>query len=216
MAATIADTVEQFFVSYPTRHLDKNEILIFAGEAPDSVFYLTSGTVRQYDVTAGGDEVVLNVFKPGAFFPMSYAFNRTPNDYFFAAVESVRMHAAPIDDVLEFVRTNPDVLYDLLARVYRGTDGLLRRQVHLMGSSAAHRLLFEIVIACRRFGELRPDGAYTLRLKEVELAARAGLTRETVNRQMRALKQDKLVEVTPHALIIKNIDSLEKRLDDER
>lgn len=85
-----------------------------------------------------------------------------------------------------------------------------------MGGSAAHRLLFEIVIACRRFGELRLDGAYTLRLKEVELAARAGLTRETVNRQMRALKQDKLVEVTPHALIIKNIDSLEKRLDDER
>lgn len=214
MPTEVSTTITDFFAQYPAREFGKGEILIFAGEAPSGIFYLTAGSVRQYDVTSSGDEVVVNVFKPDAFFPMSYAMNRTPNDYFFAAAEPVEVRVAPIAATLDFVRGNPDVLFDLLARVYRGTDGLLRRQAYLMGAGAAERLLFELVTAARRFGKTQPDGSCLVNIKETELATRAGLTRETVNRQIHELKSRGFVHTSSDGLLIKDLDSLESKLHD--
>src|SRR5687767_2658077 len=133
--------VVRFFTQYPLRTFDKREIIVRAETELPGLFYLTEGRVSQYDITSSGNEVVVNVFKPGAFFPMSWAMNDTPNHYFFEASAKVVAHVAPAADAVQFLRDNPDVTLDLLGRVYRGVDGVLRRMAHLMGGDAKTRLL---------------------------------------------------------------------------
>jgi len=188
--------------------------------APDDqlpgVFYLAEGRVSQYDITASGVEVVVNVFKPGAFFPMSWAINKTTNRYFFeASTKVVVVHVVPPADALTFLQDNPDVTFDLLARVYRGADGLLRRMAHLMGGDAQSRLLFEVLNAAYRFGEFQPDGRLFVPLKEPDLARHSGLARETVNRNMQALKKDGLLEVTHKGFLVSDTARIEARLGQE-
>lgn len=205
----IRDTVAAFFDQYPTQVYTKRELLLRAEEPVHAVFYILEGRVSQYDITPNGNEVVVNVFKQGAFFPMSSVINDTENQYFFEASLRTQVRVAPKADVIQFLRDNPDVLFDLLARVYRGVDGVLRRMAHLMGGDAKSRLIFELLNATYRFGEQQPDGSIRVRLAESDLAKHSGLARETVSRLLQDLKTAHLIETSYRGISVKSVTDLE-------
>lgn len=213
MSEEVSVLVDNFFSDYPQKNLNKGQILVFSGETSNTVYYLKKGRVKQYDVSAQGEEIVINIFKPGSFFPMSQALNGRDNPYIFEAETSVVIHPAPAADVVSFLKTNPEVMFDLLSRVYRGMDGTLERMVHLMKSSARKRLMFEIVINSLRFGHKNPDGSYVSHINEGDIADRAGLVRETVSREMSKLVKEKLVVFKKGRLTVTNIKKLEDEIN---
>ena len=212
MDASIVRIIEEFFKRYPMRKYGKGQILIFSGEGGDVVYNLVSGRVKQYDVTYRGDEIILNVFKPPAFFPMWLAINHSQNAYIFEAETEIVVHQAPSSAVIQFLQANPSVLFDLLSRVYIGVDGLLGRMVHLMAGSAKARLIYELLVACRRFGEKDDNGEWVLVMSESDLGARAGLSRETVSREMKKLVIQDLGRVNRGKIIVDDIAKLEIKL----
>lgn len=213
MSKKIAHTVELFFRPYPEKHFQKGEVLLRPEQPVTEVFYLKEGAVTQCDISPNGSEVIVNVFKPGAFFPMSHALNKNPNlYYFFEATTETAIQCAPISDVVYFLENHPDILLDLLKRVYGGTDGLLRRMAHLMGGSARSRLLFELLNAGYRFGSVASDGQVILKINESDLAKRSGLSRETVSRTMRSIKSTGIVAVSQKNITIKDLSKLEELL----
>src|SRR4051812_14321930 len=119
----VRQKITAFFSHYPIHSFKKRQLMIRAEETPSNVFYIIEGRVSQYDITSSGNEIAVNVFKAGAFFPMSTAMNSTPNHYFFEASTAVTVSQAPVADTVQFLKDNSDVLFDLLTRVYRGVDG---------------------------------------------------------------------------------------------
>ena len=215
MSPDISDKVHKRFSQYPRREYPKGQILVFADESPDHIFYIVEGQVRKYDVSYRGDEVIINVFKPPAFFPMSWALNKEPNKYFYKTETPVVLHAVPSDDALAFLKENPDVTLDLLGRLYRGLEGMYGRLVHLMSGTAKSRLLYEIIIECRRFGSQQDDGSYLLKSSELDLAARSGLSRETVSREMKQLKSSGWVTINKSGITVRDVKKLEHALGGE-
>jgi CRP/FNR family cyclic AMP-dependent transcriptional regulator len=214
MTKDVPHTVKDFFEDYPLRRFDKGDIIVRPEEPVEMVFYLIGGSVVQYDISPAGNEVVVNVFKPLAFFSMSTAINHTPNYYYFEALSPVVVRVAPSVHVVDFVKQNSDVLFDLLARVYRGTDGLQRRMAHLMGGSAYSRLIYELINASSRFGQQK-GSSVLIPLTENDLAKRSGLSRETVSRTMRKLKDSDLVRVQAAGITILDVYGLEALLGNE-
>jgi len=208
----IREKLSDFFADSDERTYRKGDIITFANQDPEGVLFLIDGIVEQYDVTPEGNKVIVNIFKPSSFFPMSWAINKTPNVYFFAALTNVRLKRAHPDKVALFLQQNPDVMFDLLSRVYIGTDGLLRRLVLAASGIAANRLIFELLIEGHRFGE-DTNGAKTIvKIKQSSLAARSGLARETVSRELHKLERDGLVKLTKGGIIL-SIKALEDKLD---
>jgi len=212
MDKEVKKTIQDFYDTFPLKRFEKGEVLIRPDETLKNVFYIVEGTVTQYDISPVGNEVVVNVFKPGAFFPMSMAINKTPNYYFFEASTSAAVRIAPTRKAVSFIKDNPDVMFDLLSRVYSGTDGLLRRMAHLMGGNARTRLIFEILNAAYRFGERDSEGNTVIPLTENDLAKRSGLSRETISRTMHKLKSDGFVKVQPFGIVLFKDANLEDLL----
>lgn len=212
MDVSVARVIEEFFAQYPVRQYSKGQILIFRGEGGDFVYNLVSGRVKQYDVTYRGDEIILNEFKSPSFFPMWLAINQSENPYIFEAETDIEVRRAPAEAVVAFIKLHPTIMFDLLSRVYKGVDGLLGRMTYLMAGSAKARLMHELLIACRRFGEKGAGGKYVLAMHETDLGARAGLSRETVSREMTKLVNDKLVTLNKGEIIINNMAALEVKL----
>lgn len=206
------DKIEEFFSQYRLRHYHKGHILILNGDDTDFIYHLVKGRVKEYDVTYRGDEIILNVFKPPAFFPMSLAINKVPNPYIYEAETDIDIRQAPAGEAVKFIQDNPDVMFDLLSRLYRGTDGLLARMTHLMAGSAKARLMFEVLLACRRYGEANDKGGCTIALNESDLAARAGLSRETVSREMRKLDTEKLLKLASGKITVHDVSAFEEKL----
>lgn len=210
MEANVTDKVKAFFENYPRRTYPKDQIIVFGGESPDKVFYIVSGKISQYDISYRGDEIVINVFKPPAFFPMTWAINQTPNPYFYKADEATVIRCAPPNEVVRFLQENPDVMFNLLSRLYRGIDGVLERMVHLMSSSARSRLIFELLTEYRRFGKKITPTSRSITLHESDLAARSGLARETISREMKHLKEKGIITLKDGALIINDVGKLKE------
>lgn len=215
MPSEITDKVRRQFSAYPHRRYPKGQILVFADENPEHIFYIVKGRIRKYDVSYRGDEVIINTFQPPSFFPMSWALNRTPNKFFYKAETDVELHVVPTEDALKFLQQNPDVTLDLLSRLYKGLEAFYGRLVHLMSGTAKSRLLYELIIECRRFGQKQADGAFVLKSSEVDLAARSGLSRETVSREMRKIKDRDWVEVGKDGIVVRDIALLEHALGGE-
>lgn len=98
-------------------------------------------------------------------------------------------------------------MYDLLSRVYRGTDGLIGRIVHLMAGTARSRLLYELLIEGRRFGRQAATGT-VIPANETDLSARSGLARETISREIAKLKRENIITVGKDGIIITDLHRL--------
>jgi CRP/FNR family cyclic AMP-dependent transcriptional regulator len=212
MANTVETKINAFFSQFPLRRYPKGQLLIYSGESSDMVFYLLSGKVKQYDISYRGEEVIVNIFKDNAFFPLSMAINETVNPYFFEAESDIQLRAAASGQVIDFIKQNPDVMFDLLSRIYKGVDGILGRMAHLMSSNANSRLIYELVLETKRFGNQYKDKSYSIAINEKDLAARTGLTRETINREIRKLKFEKLLVIRKKDIHILDLDKLETKL----
>jgi len=209
MPDEIADKIHRILSQYPTRQYPKGQIIVFADENPEHIFYIVKGKVIKYDISYRGDEVIVNIFKPPAFFPVSWAVNHSHNSYFYKTDTETELHVVPAEDIVKFLKDNPDVMYDLIQRIYRGMDGLLARMVQLMSGTAKSRLLNELAIEARRFGDKLPDGSYRLNISETDLAARAGMSRETINREIHKIKDAKLIRLEKNVLVITDLAAIE-------
>lgn len=213
MDPKIQEKVRLFFLQFRNLSFKKGEILIRAEDNPQGIYYILKGVVRQYAISRKGDYLVVNIFKEHAFFPMSWAINGTDNMYYYEAAMDVDVQKAPKEQVLEFIKKNPEVLYDLLSRVYSGTDGLLMRLFYLMSADAYSRLIAELIIQGRRFGKATTQvGSIEINVSEKDLASQTGMTRETVSRVMKTLKEKDLVRFNTNTLIINDIVKLEEEL----
>lgn len=212
MDKTVKQKLDHFFGGFAEEHLEKGQFIIFGGENPSGIFYLTRGLVRQYAISASGEEVVVNIYKPPAFFPMNWAVNKTPNKYFFQTMQPSSFHKAPAEKVLEFIKQNPDVMLDLLSRLYSGLNGVLEQNVQLMSGSARARIALELIIACKRFGQPDAAGAYELKISQQELASRVGLSRETISRDLKDMPG---ISVIHGGIRVKDLSRLELLLNQE-
>lgn len=214
MDDVVRDKIEKFFSQQKKQSYKKGEILIRADENPAYVYYLQEGFVKMYAISKKGDELVLNIFKPTSFFPMNSAINSTTNYYYFEAISPLVLFRAPKDKVLDLIKSNPDILYDLLSRVFKGIDGTLTRMSYLMTGNAYLRLVVEIIIQAKRFGtKMNNDLSIRIKISERDIASQAGLTRETISREMKKLKTKNLATFSRNILTITDMSKLESELD---
>ena len=212
MDPNVQTKIDKFFSPYIAQKIAKSTVLIYPNENPRAVHKLDSGRVVQYDIALDGTRIVLNVFKPPAFFPMSWAINNTNDNYFYETHGECTIRRAPAAKVLEFIKNEPDVMLDLLSRLYSGISGSQRRNVYSAKGSALQRITYELLLSISRFGEQQDDGSYALPFSEPDLAANSGLTRETVNREIAKMKKLDLVKIKNKKLYIPNQSNLEQYL----
>lgn len=213
MDSDVSKKLDTFFQQYKGRKYKRREILIRAADQPTGLFYLTDGIVRQYAITANGEELTINVFKSPSLFPMAWIVNDSISSHYFEAMTSVTAWVAPKKEVLEFLKQEPDILLDLVKRIYKGLDGYFMRMEHLMLGSAQARLIAELLIYVRRFGEqIESATKVNFKLTERDLAAQSGIARETVSREIQKLKQKGLIKFEKNTLVISDLQKLEEEL----
>jgi CRP-like cAMP-binding protein len=197
MKASISTKLSRFFAEYPLKRYAKGDIILFADNTVPPVMHIVKGKVAQYDIAENGNKAMLNVFQSPAFLPMMNAINNKPNRHFYEALTDSQVRLAPAEDVVQFLKGEPDVTYDLLARLYSGVDGLLGKVTQLMAGTA-----LELSIAAQRFGTDGPDGSKVVKSTETQLAHQTGLARETVSRELQKLKKDGLINTSKGVVIV--------------
>jgi CRP-like cAMP-binding protein len=211
MRDEIADKVTHFFGQYERLRYKKGDYLKILDKQPHGISCLQSGVVRCLSLSKAGAELTINIFKPISFFPVGWVINDANDNYTYEAVTDVEVSIAPKDKFKVFLQNNPDVVYDLLKRIYRGLEGYFLRLESLLSRDPYFRVLVQLVIHTRRFG-VQEGEKYKVNLTHTQLAALSGLTRETVTREIKKLEEQKLIDYEGKKLTVLNLEKLEEHL----
>ena len=122
----------------------------------------------------------------------------------------VELTKAPKEELLGFLRANPERLMDLTTRLLVGLNGLLVRIEHLLSKDAYHKVASAVFLAGKRFGRKEGKGKVVveLPLTHQDIADLSYLTRETTSLEMKKLEKQGLVGKKNRLLIIKDMKKL--------
>jgi CRP/FNR family transcriptional regulator len=203
------DIIEEFFSTYPKQVYKKNDIIIHPDTNSSYAYYIKKGHVRQYSVSADGAELILHLFAPQSFFPMTWVLADIPNRYYYEAIDEVEVYKVNHNELIRFLEKEPKALMSLTKRLLRGLDKLLVRIEGIALSSAHHRLVSAIIFFAHHFGT-EEDGKVVINHKfsHRELAALAGITRETVSREFEKLQKSNAVTYKSQSIVILDMEKL--------
>jgi CRP-like cAMP-binding protein len=204
---------EEFYNQFKIRNYKKGEMLIRADDDPQGIFCLTRGYVRQYTISKTGTELTLHILKPLSYFPMVWAINGTPNVYYFEALTPVEVGRAPRDQVVNFIKDKPTIIFALMSELLEDYAETLTRVEHLVFSDAYRRVISILLYIIKHFGEKNHDGIIVRhRFTQQDLATLVGISRETASNEMVKLEKKGLVKYVDHAMEFSNVRKLNSEL----
>lgn len=204
---------ETFYQQFTIRDYKKNELLIRADDDPQGIFCLTKGYVRQYTISESGLELTLHILKPISYFPMVWAINGTPNVYYFEALTPVQVGRAPREQVVNFIKDKPSVIFELMSELLEDYAETLTRMEHLVFSDAYRRVISVLVYIAKHFGEKKSNGIIVRhRFTQTDIATLVGVARETASLEIGKIEKKGLIKYVDHSMLFENIEKLESEL----
>jgi len=201
--------VKAFFEKHRRHEYLKGDIVIQAHEAYPGIFYLITGYVRMFTISKVGEELTMHIFKPHTYFPLSLALKSGKNPYYFEAMTDVSVFMAPKEEVFDFLKSNPEVMFSLTSRFASALEGFSTRLQHLMFGNALSKTASLLTYLTKFFGKPVPGGTMLdFPLTHEHLASWAGMTRVSISQAIGKLKKQGLIRYDKNHIVIPDIPKL--------
>lgn len=209
--------IQTFFESHTHFRIPANTIIVRPDERPTTIFYITTGIVEQTKTTVKGQELTMNLYKPGSFFPLMDAVADIPNQYTFRTLTECVGYKASAEDVIAWLKSDPLISFDITSRLLKGLHGMLLKTEKLMQRDATAILAQTLLTFSARFpADKNAEPAISLSLTHQQLADSTGLSRETITRELSLLKNAGVISVDHKQITIHSLLELQKNADSVR
>lgn len=192
------------------RRAQRNQRVYQQDDMPKALFYVMSGHVRRAIASQDGEEKVIDIVSPGDFFGLAELFSATPYVSFAEAVSPTVLLQIGGTALFQALDDDRSALQRVLAAVAKGKVALERDLATSFFQSGARRLLDYLL---REAGSrLAPTGDTVLQLPVSKrlIAARLGVSAETLSRALRELSDAELIAVRGRTIILR--DKLARRV----
>jgi CRP-like cAMP-binding protein len=194
------------------QHYRRHGIIFHRDDPGDSLHIIHAGQVRIVLTSPEGDEIVLALLEPGEFFGELSLVDGLPRSATAVANEPTETLALARPAFLRALEQNShlgqQVIHALATRLRR-TDLLLGDAAFL---DVASRLAKRLRDLCTTGHDKPPAGGPSvIRITQVELAAMVGATRETVNKELRALEGRGIIRLERGRIVLERPEALEAR-----
>lgn len=185
--------LEKFFYSRKLIKFKKGEIILRPGDRPKYIAFLKTGYVRMYSINENGVEVTVQFFKPLLYLTTIFAYTNLESKYYFEAITPVEMYTAPIAEVQEYFKENPEVGSKLMNCVMSLFLDAIDHYSFLLSANAYNKVARMVVdLNHRKQSEENSKDFFGVTHKLI--ASLTGLTRETVTLQMLRLEKEGIIE----------------------
>jgi CRP-like cAMP-binding protein len=204
------------------RRYPASAALFVEGDVAQEVFVLLSGAVKILVGSAEGEEVVLDVFEPGALLGELSAIDQKPRSATVVTLGPVEVLAVGVSAFNDFLDRHPVAMRALLGEVIERLRVRVRHQLEFGTGDALGRIcarLSDLADRQRHAGSgtatiASPDGPSTViqsPVSQSELAAWTGLSREAVVKGLRVLRQLGWIESRGRTIVVHDMTSMRVR-----
>jgi CRP/FNR family transcriptional regulator, cyclic AMP receptor protein len=195
------------------RHLKKGDVLFRKGDEGKTLYLVTRGKIKISVMSRLGDEVTLAIMSTGEFFGEMALLDGMPRSADAIALEDTDLLFLDRTEFLAVVLGNENAakaILSALAQRLRRVDDFLADTCFLSIASRLAKKLVEFADVHGQPCEGSADVAVSL--TQNELASMIGVTRESVNKQLRVLRVKGLVSTAPRRVTIHNVELLRKKI----
>jgi CRP-like cAMP-binding protein len=194
--------------------LKKGEVLFRKGDEGAALYIVVQGRIKVAYPSKSGDEVTLAIFSNGEFFGEMALLDGMPRSADATALEETQLCVLNRSDFLSFIVSNPNavqsVLHALSMRI-RKTDDLLGETCFMSISLRLARRLVEMVQNQPAY-DPRSKAPVELNLMQKDLASLLGVSRESINKELKALRDRGVVTTSRNTITIMDMDVLKRRM----
>ncbi|MFQ5399538.1 MAG: Crp/Fnr family transcriptional regulator [Anaerolineae bacterium] len=187
------------------REYSAGEVVVLEGENPPGLFFLQSGWLKVVKVSSGGREQVLRFLEPGETFNEISVFANRPMPATVIALEPAGIWTIRRQAMMHLLQERPEFAQHVLAKMAERMLFLVSLVTDLSlrpVTGRLARLLLEDAVG---------DVLYRPRwYTQAELASRLGTVPDVIQRALRTLEKDGLIEVQRQLIRILNRPALEK------
>lgn len=176
------------------QQLQRGDSLFLKGSAPDALFGVVSGSLRVSVVAAGGREAVIAVLEPGHWFGEVSLFVGRERVYDTCAVDAAEVAVVYAEDFHRLVHTQPAVHMAFTRLVCMRLRQALAWIDDAILQPLPVRLAHRLLTLDARPGAA-PDGAAVLAVSQEDLAFMLGVSRQSVNRQLKLWEDECVLRV---------------------
>jgi len=189
------------------RSFDRGEMVSLEGETSATLYFVVSGVVKVFKVSADGKEQILTIVRPGESFNDVPAFDGGPNPAGARAMGPVLLYGIRGDDVRAVLREHPIIAINVVRTLARGMRQLISLVEdlsfkHVIGRVA--RILLEHVAG---------DIGGGPKITQQEMAAMAGTAREVVGRSLKSLEDRGTIRLDRNRIVIIDEEALRRMME---
>jgi CRP/FNR family transcriptional regulator, cyclic AMP receptor protein len=193
------------------RNLKKGDVLFRKGDEGTALYSIIKGRMKITVPSKLGDEITLAILSPGDFFGEMALLDGLPRSADATAVEETLLYVLNRSDFLSFLIHNENAvrsILDALSSRLRKTDDFLTEVCFLNISARLAKRLLEMSESLLH--ENKPGSSMELKLTQKDLASLLGTTRETINRELKILRDRGIVSTSRNLITIHNRELLKR------
>lgn len=209
--------LEQFLAQYRVKKFAKGEVILTEDERPSCAYYIKSGVVKTYNLTAQGQEKPISFDTEGQLFPVGWVFGKLRHtQYFYEAFTDCEVCCINRDEFVAYLKANPDLLYNFTGYMIKRYLQFQMRVNALEQSKAVDKVIYTLHFLCMGFGREVKAGAVQIQLPltQQDLANFMGLTRETTGIELKKLERAKVIKYMQQRYVV-FVGKLDELLDDD-
>lgn len=185
------------------RRVGKRQSLYTHGSPPDAIFCVKNGLIRLSVTAANGREAVLSLVEAGHWFGEVSVFSNAPRLHNAIAVVDSELLVLSASDLHTIVDDNPKFLLEFLRLVCNRYKSAMQRVDAIIlfpfPIRLAQRLMADIEAQPKMAGL---QGDAVLKLSQESLAHMLGVSRQSVNRQLREWETQGLLKLEYGRIVI--------------
>ncbi len=199
----INSTIERFLHHCHRRRYPAKSVIIYAGDTPDSLYYIIEGSVTVLIEDDDGHEIVLAYLNAGDFFGEMGLFEQeSGRSAWIRARTQCELGEITYEKFRNLASTNTDILFELSGQMavrLRRTSSMVGRLAFMDVAGRIARTLLDL---CKEPDAMtHPDGMQ-IRITRQELGRIVGCSREMVGRVLKNMEAQNLITARGKTIVV--------------
>jgi len=211
-SSLIHEEIEILAALLRRRSIKKGDILFQKGDEGTALYAILRGCIKIIVTTPVGDKITVAILNDGDFFGEMALLDGMPRSADAVALEETQLAVLDRDDFLTFLSQHEHAVRAILRTLsirLRKTDDLLSEICFLSLSARLAKRLLELAKGESADGE--DVSMLTMRMTQKELANLLGVSRESVNKELKTLRDKGIVSTARSRIVILDQERLKKR-----
>jgi len=201
-----AEYIQHYIESSRKRELPAKDVIIHAGDVPDSLYYIMQGSVEVLMEDEDGNEIVLSYLNKGDFLgEMGLFQDRAERCAWVRTRTKCTLAEMTYPRFRELVKNKPDILFELANQLANRLNKTNQKLGNLAFVDVTGRIAHALMDLCLQPDAMtHPDGMQ-IKVSRTELSRLVGCSREMAGRVLKILDEEGLVDVNGKTIIVHSL-----------